>query len=127
MSRRKIEEEIHLMFSLDKKKEEYIKIATNLSKDSKQKPQKPRSWELKAEQEKTFSRALKRLKKVSGESRFRILHKFFNEIRGRGGGYHKKYMKAIDRINWRIDLIIEDNKEYEAMMEAEIARIIEKD
>jgi hypothetical protein len=36
-------------------------------------------------------------------------------------------MLAIDRAKWRIDLLIQDGKDYDSMMSAELDRILEKD
>jgi hypothetical protein len=103
------------------KLESYAKMIKKLPNN------KPNKWELKYEEEQVFCKLLRKLNKVHREHRFKILHKFFNEIKGGGRGYHKKYMEAIDRAKWRIELSIQDSKDYDDMMEAELDRILEKD
>lgn len=124
---RGVDQDIISMFMPDEKRKEYITIANNLSKDAKPIKKKPTRWELKSKRNEAFCKALRRLTKIDEAQRFELLHKFFNEIRGGGRGYHEKFTKAVDRINWRIDLSIEDDLEYESMMWAEIRRVQEKD
>ncbi len=115
--------EFNLLFEdIPKEKlQTYVKMVKKLPNN------KPSKGELKYREGQAFCKVLRKLNKVGESHRLRVLHKFFNEIRGGGGGYHKKYMKAIDRANWRIELIIQDGKEYDDMMSAELDRILEKD
>lgn len=117
-----IDLELDLLFrGISKEKlESYTKMVKKLPSN------KPSKWELKREEEQVFCKLLRKLNKVCESQRFKILCKFFNEIKG-GRGHHKKYMLAIDRAKWRIDLLIQDRKDYDDMMSAELDRILEKD
>lgn len=102
-------------------------LATNQNQIERKPPSnKPSKYDLKEIREKAFNKVLKRLNKVDC-SRLNLLKKFYKEIGGVGGGHHKRFMKAIDIINWRMDLIIQDDEDYNRMMETEIERILEKD
>jgi hypothetical protein len=103
------------------KLESYAKMIEKLPNN------KPNKWELKYEEEKVFCKLLRKLNKVCESQRFKILNKFFNEMKGGGRAHHKKYMLAIDRAKWRIDFLIQDGKDYDSMMSAELNRILEKD
>ena len=100
--------------------EVYLKIAKAL-------PPKPSKWELENLRDEVFSKMTRRLNKVDDSDKFKILHKFFNEIKGGGGNYHKKFIEAIDRANWRVNVILQEEREYRSMMSAELDRILDED
>ena len=118
-----IDLELDLLFGgIPKEKlESYTKMVRKLPNNE------PNKWELKHKEEQVFCKLLRKLNKVCESQRFKILYKFFNESKGGGRAHHKKYMLAIDKAKWRIDLLIQDGKEYDYMMSAELDRILEKD
>lgn len=101
------------------KLEEYSKMVGKLNKPSK--------WELKRLEDESFAKMLRKIKKIGSNSSFKILKKFYKEISVPGRGYHERYIQAANKAIWRIDLVIQDNREYEAMMKNELRRICDKD
>ena len=101
------------------KLKEYSKILRKLEEPSKR--------ELKDLERASFVKILRKVRKVDPESSFEILKKFYKEIGVSGGGYHKRYMKAADKALWRIEDLIEDEREFQSMMIAEMERICDKD